>query len=313
MAARRIPKDLQAWIDARKRHDLSHAAVQMARELGMNPRTLGKIDNHKQERWKAPLPDFIADLYEKRFHRTSPETVLTIEEIAERKVAKKAEHRAEKAAKWSALAPGGPPKTREDGTAKLLRSLPARRGHFVLESGYHTDLWLSLESLFVDPRAVAYRVKDLARLVTPHRVSAVCGPLLGGAFLAQALARQSGLRFFYTERVQTSAGGLFTAEYRLPAGLLRGAAQERFAVVDDVISAGSSVRATVAALQSAGAKIVVVGALLVLGTTAVEYFASLGVPMVTRAKHDINLWAPGECPQCQAGVSLEDPVGPSQP
>jgi len=35
----------QAWIDARKRHHLSHAHAQMARELGMNPKKLGKIDN----------------------------------------------------------------------------------------------------------------------------------------------------------------------------------------------------------------------------------------------------------------------------
>lgn len=178
----------------------------------------------------------------------------------------------------------------------------------MLESGYHTDLWLSLDGLFVDPKASAYRVKDLSRLITPHRVSAVCGPLLGGAFLAQALARQSGLRFYYTERVQSSSeGGLFTTEYRLPAGLVSGAARERFAVVDDVISAGSSVRATVTALQSAGASTVVVGALLVLGTTAIDHFASLGVPVVTRARQDFNLWSPAECPQCKARVELEIP------
>ncbi len=39
----------------------------MARELGMNPNMLGKLDNHKQEPWKAPLPVFIEDCYEKRF------------------------------------------------------------------------------------------------------------------------------------------------------------------------------------------------------------------------------------------------------
>lgn len=38
--------DLQPWIDARRRHKLSHAQVQMARELGMNPAKLGKLDNH---------------------------------------------------------------------------------------------------------------------------------------------------------------------------------------------------------------------------------------------------------------------------
>jgi hypothetical protein len=31
---------------------LSHEHVQMARELGMNPKKLEKLDNHHQEPWK---------------------------------------------------------------------------------------------------------------------------------------------------------------------------------------------------------------------------------------------------------------------
>lgn len=90
----KMPSDLQAWIDARKRHRLSHAHVQMARELGMNPNKLGKIDNHKQEPWKAPLPDFIQELYERRFGRSLPERVLSIEERAAEIAAKKAARKA---------------------------------------------------------------------------------------------------------------------------------------------------------------------------------------------------------------------------
>jgi hypothetical protein len=40
MASKRIPDKFQLWIDARKRHHLSHAHAQMARELGMNPTKL---------------------------------------------------------------------------------------------------------------------------------------------------------------------------------------------------------------------------------------------------------------------------------
>src|SRR2546425_758132 len=48
------PNDgMQAWIDARKRHGLSHAEVQMARVSGINPQKLGKLDNHHQEPWKS--------------------------------------------------------------------------------------------------------------------------------------------------------------------------------------------------------------------------------------------------------------------
>ena len=51
---------------AQKRHHLSDVQVQMARELGFKPDSLRKIDNHKQEPWKTPLPQHIENLYEKR-------------------------------------------------------------------------------------------------------------------------------------------------------------------------------------------------------------------------------------------------------
>ena len=59
---KKLPPELQAWVDARKRFHLSHAHVQMARELGMNPRKLGGKANHRQEPWKIPLPQYIEEL-----------------------------------------------------------------------------------------------------------------------------------------------------------------------------------------------------------------------------------------------------------
>ena len=64
---------LQAWERARKRHRLSRVHVQMARELGLNPNKLGSLDNHRQEPWKVPLPEFIEHLYVKRFGRERPD------------------------------------------------------------------------------------------------------------------------------------------------------------------------------------------------------------------------------------------------
>ncbi len=84
----RLPANLQPWIDARRRFHLSHEHVQMARELGMNPKKLGKLDNHGQEPWKLPLPDFIRKLYSKRFGKRMPDVVRSIEETAAEKQAK---------------------------------------------------------------------------------------------------------------------------------------------------------------------------------------------------------------------------------
>ena len=82
MSPGRIPERLQVWIDARTRHHLSHAQVQMARELGMNPKKLGNLDNRRQEPWKVPLPQFIEHLYVKRFGRRRPDVVVSIEDRA---------------------------------------------------------------------------------------------------------------------------------------------------------------------------------------------------------------------------------------
>ena len=89
----RIPPELQKWIDARSRFHLSHAQVQMARELGMNPRKFGRLANYRQEPWKAPLPIFIERIYQKRFGKARPDRVLSIEERVQDIAAKKAKRR----------------------------------------------------------------------------------------------------------------------------------------------------------------------------------------------------------------------------
>ena len=93
MPRKRIPERLQVWIEARQRHGLSHAHVQMARELGMNPKKFGKLDNADQEPWKAPLSEFIEHLYRKRFGRDRPEIVTSIEERVRAEEQKKAARR----------------------------------------------------------------------------------------------------------------------------------------------------------------------------------------------------------------------------
>lgn len=101
----KIPEKYQVWIDVRKRYRLSHAHIQMARELGMNPRKFGKIANHKQEPWKAPLPIFIGDLYFKRFGRTRPDGPKSIEELYKAQKKKKAQRRVRKQLKKQSVTP----------------------------------------------------------------------------------------------------------------------------------------------------------------------------------------------------------------
>ena len=64
------------WMTAKSKYRLTDVQIQMARELGMNPKKFGSLANHKQEKWKAPLADFIEELYFKRFRIEKPDTIV---------------------------------------------------------------------------------------------------------------------------------------------------------------------------------------------------------------------------------------------
>lgn len=55
------------WAEAKKRCRLNQADIQMAKELGMQPKSLLKNIPSKQQKWKAPVKEWVRDLYEKKF------------------------------------------------------------------------------------------------------------------------------------------------------------------------------------------------------------------------------------------------------
>ena len=147
----------------------------------------------------------------------------------------------------------------------------------------------------------------LAQAIRPHGVTVVCGPLLGGAFLAQLVARALDAEFCFTERVMPrQPGALYAVRYRLPAAFARRVSGQRAAIVDDVMSAGSALRGTYEVLRAHGAVPVVAGALLVLGSAGAGFFAERDVAVEAVARDDYPLWLPADCPLCAAGLPLED-------
>ncbi|GAB3043877.1 hypothetical protein [Virgibacillus ainsalahensis] len=55
------------WAEAKKRCRLNQADIQMAKELGMKPKSLIKNIPPPSQQWKAPVKIWVRDLYEKKF------------------------------------------------------------------------------------------------------------------------------------------------------------------------------------------------------------------------------------------------------
>lgn len=183
---------------------------------------------------------------------------------------------------------------------ELVTMMAPRRGHYLLESGHHGDLWLDLDALFVRPNMLRPFVDVLARRLSGYGIEAACGPLTGGAFVAQMVAQYLGIDFHFTERPSTAyAGGYRLAGRPAVAG-------KRIAVVDDVVNAGSAVDATLRELRARDARPAALGALLALGARAEGLAADEAIPLENVAWMDNTIWAPGDCPMCASGAPLED-------
>ena len=197
---------------------------------------------------------------------------------------------------------------------EILSLFAARKGHFRFESGHHGDLWLEIPPAYIRPRSLRTYAAHLARLLDAHRVEAVCGPLVEGALLAQMVAEELDVEFYFAEQfIRPGANHLYPVGYRIPAALRPGIRGKRIAVTDDVISAGSAVRGAVEDLEACGAQLVAIGSLLILGLHASAFAASKRLPLETLslvAKND--LWEPSSCPMCASGVPLEGLSDPAR-
>jgi orotate phosphoribosyltransferase len=182
----------------------------------------------------------------------------------------------------------------------VARLAHPRRGHFDLGTGYHGDLWLDLDALFLRPARLRPYVQWLSARLDTHQIDAVCGPLEGGAFLALAVADVLDTTFVAAGR----APGPARAEYRLPAGLDRRMAGWRVAIVDDAINAGTAVTACFRLLRDNGAVPVAAGALLALGQGAATIEATMSVPCYAAATVPSQVWPAADCPLCMTRIPL---------
>jgi orotate phosphoribosyltransferase len=184
--------------------------------------------------------------------------------------------------------------------------LEVRRGHFKMESGYHSETWFELGSLFDDPVTVRPFVAELADRLSSHRPDAVCGPVTGGAKLAELIATELGIDGIVAERSGTAgATGLFPVKYRITETQRQKSRGRRIVIVDDAISAGLAVRGTCADLIECGAVPVALGALIVFGDEGAKFASDNGLALEAIEQMPFDMWRPADCPLCNDGVALD--------
>lgn len=186
--------------------------------------------------------------------------------------------------------------------SELICLAHPRRGHFELGTGYHGDLWLDLDALFLRPAALRPHVQWLGDRLAELEIDAVCGPMTGGAFLALTTAELLGAAFLPAYSEPALSGG--PPGYRLPGSMRTMIGGWRVAIVDDAVNAATAAQACFRHVRDQGAVPVAVAALLALGPASDIIAAAMAVPFYSVATMPSQVWPAPDCPFCACGTPL---------
>lgn len=168
------------------------------------------------------------------------------------------------------------------------------RGHFLLTSGLHSDIYLQSAKVLEHPEHAEALCRELARPFASDRVDVVVAPAIGGILVAYEVARALGARALFAER----EGGAMQLRrgFQIRPG-------ERCLVVEDVITTGGSTREVIRMVEEAGGILVGVGSLIDRSGGAVTF----PVKKAALATLTVPTYKPEDCPLCKNGLPAIKP------
>jgi orotate phosphoribosyltransferase len=177
----------------------------------------------------------------------------------------------------------------------LERKGAVLRGHFLLSSGRHSDVFVQKFRIFETPRLTQRFGESIADLF-PDGFDMVASPAIGAITLGFAVALAADVKMIFAERDEGALS--FRRGFRVEP-------HARMLVVEDVITTGGSAKEVVDLVKTSGGIVVGVGALLDRGDPAAGQ--DFGAPLRTLIRLKTDSWAPEECPLCARSEPLTDP------
>jgi orotate phosphoribosyltransferase len=171
------------------------------------------------------------------------------------------------------------------------------QGHFLLASGRHSPVYWEKFRILQHPDYVTRLCSMIADHFHNQHIDLVAGPTTGGVILAFEVARQLGTRAIYAERAETE-GRVFRRVQTINPG-------ERVLVVDDILTAGGSIRDVIAAVTALGGNVIGIGVLVERSEKSIDF----GAPLFSCLRTVADTYLPEDCPLCAAQIPLEKPGG----
>lgn len=172
---------------------------------------------------------------------------------------------------------------------RLLKDLSVlQEGHFLLNSGLHSQYYFEKFRILENPQAASQLCSVIAGQFQDRAIDWVVGPTTGGIIIAFEVARQ----------LNKCAGFAEEREGKRIVGRGFDIHDKMVLIVDDVMTTGKSLLETIEAVKEKGGKAIGVAVLIDRCSIHLpfEYFAAY--------RKVVENFNPETCPLCKAGVPL---------
>lgn len=178
---------------------------------------------------------------------------------------------------------------------KLLEESGAvLRGHFLLTSGRHSDVYFEKFRVLEQPQVLSALCTEIAGHYRDAGVEAVAGPTTGGIIIAFEVARQMGLPAIYVEAEEGRKK--LRRNKVLPPG-------QRVLIVDDVLTTGTSLVESRDAIYEAGGTVAGFGVLIDRSQDGLD----LGGPLFGAYRVEAVSYSADEVPAWLAAIPATKP------
>ncbi|MDZ4867591.1 MAG: orotate phosphoribosyltransferase [Alphaproteobacteria bacterium] len=181
--------------------------------------------------------------------------------------------------------------------AEFAKAGALLKGHFILSSGRHSDMFLQKALVFQYPKQTAKLCKALAEKIkakVKKPIHAIVSPAVGGIIPGYETARHLGVPAMFVERQD----GVFTLRRNFQLD-----ETSNVIVVEDVISTGLSSREAIDAVRKTGAKVLALACLVDRSAGAAKF----DVPFIPLAKIKVQSWEADKLPKHLIGTPAVKP------
>lgn len=166
------------------------------------------------------------------------------------------------------------------------------KGHFLLTSGLHSDVYFEKFRLLENPNLVKELIITKDKELKVLNPTLCIGPLTGGALVAFALADILNIRSIYMEKEGDEF--VLKRDFKIYT-------HDKILLCDDVLTTGSSFLRMRKTLEPYLNQIVGYFVLIDRSTKGIEHIN----PVISVYEEPAITYKPEECPLCKIGIPLE--------